>query len=336
MGRLRRLRPDECLPPTHSVEAAVQPTDQASPHQPSELHRAVRTTIEPDTTAPSCKSSRVEGSGRGRGACRGRGVSEAELRPANSSDSAAAADAKAENAAGSSGGACASGAEAQEPAALIQDYIVLRHALDAMASGVPKMEILKWVVDCSRNFFVQDEESFELAWYDLYDAWMRSQRRRANQRRKREVAAANARLYADELAFGDAKTPPPRPEGSSSGTNQQAESRKRGRASAPAPARFSVLPEIRACSRAAKEDLTNGLCESYDQALAVRLALALGKAAPKAMAEVAPDAAARGGLDAVLDDDSKLTKRLALFVHPDKTKHPQAKEAFQKLRERVW
>mmetsp|Transcript_50630 Transcript_50630/g.84115 ORF Transcript_50630/g.84115 Transcript_50630/m.84115 type:complete len:338 (+) Transcript_50630:71-1084(+) len=337
MGRLRRLRPEECLVPARSTDAVVQ-LAQASPPRPPELHGASRTTVEPIAAAPSRESGRggEAGVGQGKEAGKGTGASCAAPTLSGSGANSAAVDSSAHTAAVGSSGAGVPESEAREPAALIQDYIVLRHALDAKAAGVPKIEILKWVVDCSRNFFVQDEESFELAWYELSDAWMRTQRRRANQRRKREVAAANARLYADELVFGDVEAHPTQPGGSSTAANQQAESRKRGRARAPAPVRFSVLPEIRACSQAATADLANGVCESYDQALAVRLALALGKAAPKAMAEVAPDAAARGGLDAVLDDEGKLTKRLALFVHPDKTRHPQAKEAFQRLRERVW
>lgn len=71
------------------------------------------------------------------------------------------------------------------------------------------------------------------------------------------------------------------------------------------------------CATAARADADAGVC-SYEQALAVRMVLALGgELAAETLAEVEPSIG---------------SKRLTLLVHPDKTQHPQAKEAFQKLR----
>jgi len=75
------------------------------------------------------------------------------------------------------------------------------------------------------------------------------------------------------------------------------------------------------CAAAARQDVRNGLCASYEQALAVRLAIALGTDAAAAMARLSP----RTGREALP------IKKFARLVHPDKTEHPCAKEAFQRL-----
>lgn len=78
--------------------------------------------------------------------------------------------------------------------------------------------------------------------------------------------------------------------------------------------------------RAAHEDVHTAVCSSYEQALAVRLAIAMGSDAPAAFDELHPSAAGPAGPAA-----GRGTKRLLLLIHPDKSSHPCSTEAFQQL-----
>jgi len=181
---------------------------------------------------------------------------------------------------------------AATPPALVSDSTARRFALDAIAAGVPKREVQKWVLDLSRNFYVTDDKSFEKAWWELQDRWKRNSQRR--QRRRSLLEKKRASLEAGEPPLSGPEPP----------------SQKRPR---------RTTREAAACAVAAEEDVRASRCASYEQALAVRLVLALGTAAADAMSELLPG------------EDTAPMKRLARLVHPDKTAHPNAKEAFQRL-----
>jgi len=196
--------------------------------------------------------------------------------------------------------------ETSGESALVHDYVVRRHVLEAMSAGIPKLEVQKWVIDCSRNFFVQDDRTFELAWFELRRCWEAK-----SKRRKRRTLLDP--FKADQ---GGVQAKMPR-----------------------VPANAKARIEAQTCAELAHQDVQTGCCTSLEQALAVRLALALGCDAPSAWLEAC--AAGRrlaAGVELRPDtseeyaaDDTAHLKRLLLLVHPDKTSHPLAKQAFQKL-----
>ncbi|CAE7892341.1 unnamed protein product [Symbiodinium microadriaticum] len=119
---------------------------------------------------------------------------------------------------------------------------------------------------------------------------------------------------------------------------------------APPPGIRLAQPQLEAALEAAKtaqEDLAQGVCGSIEKALAVHLSLCLGSAAGpvlSAMTQSPEGVKARetkvripktpAGLRAMLYDfqgQQMGLKQLALLVHPDKSRHPRAKDAFQKL-----
>jgi len=196
----------------------------------------------------------------------------------------------------------------------VHDYTVRRHVLDALAAGVPKAEALRWVVDLSRDFYVADDASFERAWFEHRGQWERLCLRR-HKRRMRATNAGNS----------------PRPPGSAGEPGGAG-----GSPPTPLPWRRgapSDAAEVKSCAARARADCRSGICASYEQALAVHLAIALGGDAARVLAEAggggvsAPSGADEGGGGGEVPS----AKRLALLVHPDKTSHPRAKEAFQRL-----
>merc|ERR1740129_2324722 len=149
-------------------------------------------------------------------------------------------------------------------------------------------------MDLSRNFFVVDDKSFELAWSELRDRWERNIQRR-ERRRQRQPSPA--------MPLPAGRPPSQRPDGSVPPLK-----RLRG----------MLRVEAKRCSVLAREDVRSSLCASYEQALAVRLVLVLGADAAIAMAELCPGAAEGG-------EENRPLKRLARLIHPDKTAHPSAK-----------
>mmetsp|Transcript_12657 Transcript_12657/g.20985 ORF Transcript_12657/g.20985 Transcript_12657/m.20985 type:complete len:254 (+) Transcript_12657:42-803(+) len=198
-----------------------------------------------------------------------------------------------------------SGESTPKEDALVHDYVVRRHVLEAMSAGIPKLEVQKWVIDCSRNFFVQDDRTFELAWFELRRCWEAK-----NKRRKRRALDP---FKADREEMHS----------------------KMPRTCLTMQARI----EMKICAELAHQDVQSGCCTSVEQGLAVRLAMAFGCDAPGVWveayaetqsladgAELRPDPG-----DSEAADDAAHLKRLLLLVHPDKTSHPLAKQAFQKL-----
>lgn len=191
-------------------------------------------------------------------------------------------------------------------AALVSNYLVERHCIDAIAAGVPKWQVQQWVFDCARDFFIRDNATFEMVWNELRRAWETKEQRRE----RRRLAKA-----------------PKRPQQSGGGGPRLPCKRQK--------------TEAATCAAAAAEDVQTGVCTSYEQALVVRLVLALGADAPSVWAEAL--AAGKRILRAqgvavgeATEGEASTLKKLMLLVHPDKTVHcptvhPQAKEAFQKL-----
>jgi len=104
------------------------------------------------------------------------------------------------------------------------------------------------------------------------------------------------------------------------------------------------LQAVLASVKFAKEDVEQGLCNSLTNALAIRLVISMGDLSGPVLAALVQNCAdgsldkvvnfSRQTLRAVIEDfegEPFLKKQLALFVHPDKTQHPCAKDAFQKL-----
>mmetsp|Transcript_69829 Transcript_69829/g.138170 ORF Transcript_69829/g.138170 Transcript_69829/m.138170 type:complete len:223 (-) Transcript_69829:52-720(-) len=190
--------------------------------------------------------------------------------------------------------------DATTGSALVQDYVVRRHVLEALAAGVPKLEVQKWVVDCSRNFFVRDDATFESAWFDLRSGW------EANQRRKKRRIAANLSAQTTDTR---------------SDTRQKHLPKK-------------LAGSVGACVSAAKHDVRLGLCCCYEQALAVHLVLAFGSDAANVWSEtstITTESAGKHLQEDAGSADSLRLKKLLLLVHPDKNIHPRATQAFQKL-----
>mmetsp|Transcript_96269 Transcript_96269/g.310628 ORF Transcript_96269/g.310628 Transcript_96269/m.310628 type:complete len:180 (-) Transcript_96269:267-806(-) len=121
-----------------------------------------------------------------------------------------------------------------------------------------------------------------------------------------------------------AKKPEPRQHGETAGAGA-----KRG---CPGAFGYGAIPKRKWAALtseavcAAHEDVHTGVCSSYEQALAVRLAIAMGSDAPAAFDELHPSAAEPAG-----PATGRGTKRLLLLIHPDKSSHPCSTEAFQQL-----
>jgi len=204
---------------------------------------------------------------------------------------------------------------------LVNGFTVRRYALDAFSAGVPKDVVRKWVHDLSRDFYVRDDVSFARSWWELRHRWERTRKRRQVKKR-----LAPPSEESDEAAFPPGASTqdaaPPQERRTCAADADQSSRRKHRRACA-GGATAEALCSARAAVHAAKEDISLGRCASYDQALAVRLTLALGTSAAPFFEKLSHSCDG-GGVD-------KATKRLLLLVHPDKTAHPQAKEAFQRL-----
>lgn len=198
----------------------------------------------------------------------------------------------------------------------MNDYTVKKCVLDAKRDGLPPATLKKWCTDLNRDFYVQDDASFIKAWGELRDKWEKnnSRKKRKEQRQQREGQSQEP----------EAVRPCRRPN-----RRELRELREE-------------LPEVLASLQAARQDVQQGVCDSLERALAVHLSLLLGADAimvlsalqgdGKLLPEALPStqtalrallAGAAGPLMAV--------KQLALLVHPDKTQHPRAKEAFQRL-----
>ncbi|CAE7267541.1 unnamed protein product [Symbiodinium natans] len=198
---------------------------------------------------------------------------------------------------------------------LVKDYTVRSCVIEALRDGVPKCTVKKWVQDLSKDFFVQDDMSFINAWRDLRHRWERlSSKRQRRQKRKRDEPE-------------DVSVPAPQP--GIRLTNPQLE---------------AVLEAV----KTAHADIAEGVCNSMEKALAVHLSLGLSSLAAPVLSALSPSATGPqgkqeqkvripktpGGLRAMLADfrgQQMGLKQLALLVHPDKSRHPRAKDAFQKL-----
>lgn len=194
----------------------------------------------------------------------------------------------------------ADGANVQKEKALVSDSVVRRCVLDAVAGGAPKIEVLKWVLDCNRNFYVTNDATFKQEWAQLWGRWKRN-----SARRQRRQAMRNVR--SPKRSPSPSPPPPRAPSSPNSGL--------------PLEAGAGSRPEVEQCREEAQHDVHIGVCASFEQALAVRLVLALGIGAAQALAEISPGP----------NMEMPSLRRLALLVHPDKTPHPLAKEAFQRL-----
>lgn len=237
----------------------------------------------------------------------------------------------------------------------INDCTAKRYVLDAFAAGVPKAEVYKWVVDLSRNFFVRDDDSFAYMWWELRDRWARRQKRRElllpwkkrlrdEQRRLENCKAGgfSCEVTAAANSGGDfqRRTSKPRrnqPDGrttknteiptnpeqvATSGTSRV--SARRGAVDITRPLSGPSQKKARQASRQAKQDVAAGACELYEQALATRLVLSFGTNAAKAFQFLLPDTFTAIGA-------MRINRKFLLLVHPDKSTHPLATQAFQRL-----
>mmetsp|Transcript_65209 Transcript_65209/g.155727 ORF Transcript_65209/g.155727 Transcript_65209/m.155727 type:complete len:263 (-) Transcript_65209:36-824(-) len=189
--------------------------------------------------------------------------------------------------------------------AVVNDCTVKRAVLDAQTAGIPKEKVMQWVVDCSRNFYVVDDKSFERAWAELRSKWEKS----SSKKRKRE--ALKQGRGAEERGVQD---------------SQQTLRR---------PLHRTEKARANACRKAALGESKAGEV-TFEQALAVQLVLSFEDCSviAKAFAELlAPGSGSGRGTECPRGSELQQTplKRLALLLHPDKSRHPRAKEAFQKL-----
>eukprot|EP00747_Dinoflagellata_sp_TGD_P168697 gnl/TRDRNA2_/TRDRNA2_195694_c0_seq1.p1 gnl/TRDRNA2_/TRDRNA2_195694_c0~~gnl/TRDRNA2_/TRDRNA2_195694_c0_seq1.p1 ORF type:complete len:296 (-),score=55.54 gnl/TRDRNA2_/TRDRNA2_195694_c0_seq1:127-1014(-) len=197
--------------------------------------------------------------------------------------------------------------------ALVNDFTVRRHATEALSAGIPKSQVQKWVLECSKDFYVTDDETFARIWCEKRRHW--------ELQRKRQLVQMRRKHADDEQGNGE------KPPDASSASGKESSCRKQPRLSK------QDKSEAKACVAVAKADVRAGLCASFEQALAVRLALALGTAAAAALIELMPAASGEA-------PPLHPLRRLALHLHPDKNSHPSAKEAFQRvapaLRDHIW
>eukprot|EP00927_Polykrikos_kofoidii_P038928 TRINITY_DN33381_c0_g1_i1.p1 TRINITY_DN33381_c0_g1~~TRINITY_DN33381_c0_g1_i1.p1 ORF type:complete len:250 (-),score=35.23 TRINITY_DN33381_c0_g1_i1:181-930(-) len=214
---------------------------------------------------------------------------------------------------------------------LVKDSTVKRCVMEAISAGIPKTQVRKWVVDCNRDFYVRDDASFEQVWCDLRSRWERSDERRKRRLTRPEEtwepeastsgACSGGASCADDVPFPPAAEYGDAPMG---GTSAQLRS-KRLRPNV--QVRGASL-EARACAVEARRDVKKQLCPSYEQALAVRLSIRLGEGAPRAFSQLVPSTVVVGS---GCNNSSTPLRRLALLVHPDKSVHPNATEAFQRI-----
>ncbi|CAJ1432189.1 unnamed protein product, partial [Effrenium voratum] len=198
------------------------------------------------------------------------------------------------------GSSSAASAPGEKKGALVNDFTVRGCVLDAMREGLPKATAKKWVHDLSRNFYVQDDASFTKAWYELRQNWEKqSTRKQRKQRRQQDTQEPSAKRVKTQ----------------------------------------SDLQTVLDCLKAAQEDLQQGVCESLEKAAAVHLSISLGSNAAAVLAALGSQArledlpTSPGALRTLLNNAGPpmALKQLTLLVHPDKTQHPRAKEAFQRL-----
>eukprot|EP00931_Biecheleriopsis_adriatica_P121045 TRINITY_DN96125_c0_g1_i1.p1 TRINITY_DN96125_c0_g1~~TRINITY_DN96125_c0_g1_i1.p1 ORF type:complete len:271 (+),score=55.12 TRINITY_DN96125_c0_g1_i1:43-855(+) len=199
--------------------------------------------------------------------------------------------------------------------ALVNDSTVRRFVLDAISDGVPKTVAKKWVTELSRNFYVKDDASFTRAWCELRDAWERknSKRRRKQQRQSRQCPRDAQDQDEPEL---------PLPKKPCSEKEKEPPS--------------GWQEEVTAAASSARKDVAEGLCSCYQQALAVRLTLSLGLSAARALSALMSEPISDNPSSLIarircFEGATMPLKQLALLIHPDKSSHPCAKEAFQKL-----
>jgi len=198
---------------------------------------------------------------------------------------------------------------------LVNDYTVTQCVLDAKRDGLPAATLKKWCTDLNRDFYVQDDASFIKAWGELRDKWEKNNSRKKRKQQQREERGARQDL------------PTVQPVRSRIGNIGE------------------KIAEVMESFQAARQDVEQGVCNSLERALAVHLSLCLGADALILLSalgagdgkvlrpEELPSSPAN--LRALLAADATgppmAVKQLALLVHPDKTQHPRAKEAFQRL-----
>eukprot|EP00435_Cladocopium_sp_Y103_P041141 s874_g11.t1 len=196
----------------------------------------------------------------------------------------------------------------------VNDYTVKKCVLDAKRDGLPPATLKKWCTDLNRDFYVQDDASFIKAWGELRDKWEKN-----NSRKKRKEQQRQQR----------------------EGQSQEPEAVRVCRGF-PRTSLAKELPEVLASLQAARQDVQQGVCDSLERALAVHLSLLLGADAIMVLSalqgdgKLLPEAlpSTQTALRALLAGAAgppMAVKQLALLVHPDKTQHPRAKEAFQRL-----
>ncbi|CAK8999275.1 unnamed protein product [Durusdinium trenchii] len=206
--------------------------------------------------------------------------------------------------------ASSSQAKKEGPRALVNDITVRTCVREAMGDGLPAATLKKWVTDLSKNFYVQDDASFINAWAELREKWEKRNMRKQWQKKQRE------RL------------------------SEEPHSKRRSRESDVDP------EEVLSCLDAAREDLAQGRSDSFERATALHLTLALSADRALFVWSALSSGDGRGlredeapstvtALRSILAAGARGTKvslkQLALLVHPDKTPHPRAKEAFQRL-----
>eukprot|EP00913_Durusdinium_trenchii_P022624 g21247.t1 len=226
--------------------------------------------------------------------------------------------------------ASSSQAKKEGPRALVNDITVRTCVREAMGDGLPAATLKKWVTDLSKNFYVQDDASFINAWAELREKWEKRNMRKQWQKKQRERLSEDLKSVFHRFF--------------------EPHSKRRSRESDVDP------EEVLSCLDAAREDLAQGRSDSFERATALHLTLALS--ADRALfvwsalssgdgrglrEDEAPStvtalrsilaAGARGSFPfARPGRGTKVSlKQLALLVHPDKTPHPRAKEAFQRL-----
>eukprot|EP00930_Biecheleria_cincta_P044994 TRINITY_DN31000_c0_g1_i1.p1 TRINITY_DN31000_c0_g1~~TRINITY_DN31000_c0_g1_i1.p1 ORF type:complete len:242 (+),score=48.72 TRINITY_DN31000_c0_g1_i1:33-758(+) len=206
--------------------------------------------------------------------------------------------------------AASSGAKAkgdEQSKNVVNDFTVQRCTLEAIEAGIPQKNIKQWVIDLNRDFYVRDDASFIAAFSEKRAA---HERKVAKQQRRASVRARNRHLEeTDDIGQEDNLIRPPK-----------------------ISRRDNV--SLNAIAALAREDVACEVCASYEQSLAIRLVLARGGSAAEAFSKLSKDSPHSNivpGRGKLLQGDMVSLKQLAILIHPDKTTHPQAKEAFQIL-----
>ncbi|CAJ1384753.1 unnamed protein product [Effrenium voratum] len=254
------------------------------------------------------------------------------------------------------GSSSAASAPGEKKGALVNDFTVRGCVLDAMREGLPKATAKKWVHDLSRNFYVQDDASFTKAWYELRQNWekqsTRKQRKQRRQQDTQEPSAKRVKTQSDLQTVLDCLKAAQ--EDLQQGVCESLEKAAAVHLSislgSNAAAVLAALGPRGDCQKMPGQDHAHvraGLASgpgARGYAVMEKWGGQYGAEEPGALQGTGPShrgSQARledlptspGALRTLLNNAGPpmALKQLTLLVHPDKTQHPRAKEAFQRL-----